>query len=71
MNKVKLIREEHSQTQGDIAAVIETSPVNYSKKEAGSVKFSLIEAKKIADYFNVSIEELFFNDCKDADKMGE
>lgn len=33
----------------------------YYKKEAGTVKFTLIEAKKIADYLNMPIEEIFFN----------
>lgn len=33
----------------------------YYKKEAGTVKFTLIEAKKIADYFNMTIEEIFFD----------
>lgn len=33
----------------------------YYKKETGDVKFTLPEAKKIADYFNMPIEEIFFN----------
>ncbi|MEG1152307.1 MAG: helix-turn-helix transcriptional regulator [Oscillospiraceae bacterium] len=30
----------------------------YYKKEAGSVKFTLVEAKIIADFFNKPIEEI-------------
>lgn len=33
----------------------------YSKKENGIVRFTLLEAKKIADYFQDTIENLFFN----------
>ncbi|MDA3733611.1 helix-turn-helix transcriptional regulator [Niameybacter massiliensis] len=32
----------------------------YSKKENGFVKFTLLEAKEIANYFNDTIEHLFF-----------
>lgn len=32
----------------------------YYKKEAGNVKFTLAEAKKISDFFNLPIEEIFF-----------
>lgn len=32
----------------------------YYKKENGSVKFTLIEAKKISDFFKLSIDEIFF-----------
>ena len=34
----------------------------YYKKENGTVKFSLVEAKKIADRMDKSIEEVFFKD---------
>lgn len=33
----------------------------YYKKETGSVKFTLIEAKKISDFFAIPIEEIFFD----------
>lgn len=32
----------------------------YYKKENGSVKFTLSDAKKIADLFGMPIEEIFF-----------
>ncbi|BCZ46972.1 hypothetical protein psyc5s11_30390 [Clostridium gelidum] len=32
----------------------------YYKKEMGNVNFTLIEAKKISDFFNMPIEEIFF-----------
>lgn len=58
--KIKAVREEKHLTQEDIAHIIGTSTVNYSKKEVGSVRFSLEEARKLAVFFELSIEELFF-----------
>lgn len=34
----------------------------YYKKESGTIKFSLVEARIISDKFKMSIEEIFFND---------
>lgn len=34
----------------------------YYKKEAGTVKFSLDDAKKISEFFHLPIEEIFFAD---------
>ena len=35
---------------------------SYYKKESGLIKFSVEEAKKVADLFEMSIEEIFFKD---------
>jgi DNA-binding XRE family transcriptional regulator len=45
-----------------MASVIETSVANYYKKEAGDIKFDLVEARTIARYFGKAIEDLFFED---------
>ncbi|MEY7998652.1 helix-turn-helix transcriptional regulator [Clostridium sp. Mt-5] len=37
------------------------SPNAYSRKEKGERKFTLDEAKKISTFFNLPIEEIFFN----------
>ena len=34
----------------------------YYKKESGIVKFSVEEARKIAEYFGMQIEEIFFEE---------
>lgn len=34
----------------------------YSKKENGTVKFTLAEAKKISDFLRMTIEDIFFED---------
>lgn len=60
MSKVKELREEMGLKQEIIAELLDISPANYCKKENGTIKYSLLEAKKIADYFNKTIEEIFF-----------
>lgn len=59
--KLKEIRRLHSVNGEELAIVLGLTKATYSKKENGTVKFSLNEAKKIADYFNMGIEELFFD----------
>lgn len=34
----------------------------YYKKEAGTVKFSLDDAKKVSDFFHIPIDDIFFAD---------
>lgn len=60
LNKVKAIRIEHGKSQDDIASVIDKTKPTYSKKENGISNFTLEEAKILADYYNRSIEEIFF-----------
>lgn len=62
MSKLKTIREKLGYKQEDIAELIGVSLPNYCKKENGTVKVSLIEAKKISTKFNMGIEEIFFDD---------
>lgn len=61
MNELKILREKNNIKQEELASLIGVSPANYSKKEAGAIRFSLIEAQIIAKYFNLSIEDIFFN----------
>lgn len=60
MGKVRELREEAGIKQEEFAEMLEMSPANYSKKERGEIKYSLEEAKKVADFFEKSIEEIFF-----------
>ncbi len=62
MSKVKELRENAGLKQDFMAEMLGISSANYCKKENGAIKYSLPEAKKIADYFGRSIEEIFFND---------
>ncbi len=61
MSKLKLMREHNNIKQEEIADILNISPCNYYKKEKGEIRFSLLEAKKIADYFGLTIEEIFFD----------
>lgn len=58
---IKVFRENLGLRQEDFAKIIGTSKVNYSKKENGSIRFSLAEARKIAIYFHKPIEEIFYD----------
>lgn len=60
MSRVKELREARGLKQGDLADLLHISPANYNKKENGSIRYSLPEAKILADYFNTTIEALFF-----------
>ena len=66
MSPVKQMRTERGIPQAVLAKVIGSSLGNYSKKENGQTRFSLDEAKALADYFGVAIETLFYqeNDSK-------
>lgn len=58
MEKVKSLREKKGFLQKDVANLLEMSEANYSKKEKGSVKFSIAEIQKLADLFECKIEDL-------------
>lgn len=58
---VKKLRVENNLSCKKMADLIGVSKASYSKKENGIVKFSLTEAKIIADKFKKSIEEIFFS----------
>lgn len=66
MSKLREIREEKGLLQEDMAKLLGISLCNYSKKESGIIKVSIIEAKLIADFFGKTIEEIFF--AKDVSK---
>lgn len=60
MSKIKIMRENAGIEQKTMAEMLKISPANYCKKENGIIKFSLVEAKKLADFFKKNIEEIFF-----------
>lgn len=61
--RLRYLRRERKLTCEDMARLLglETKAA-YSKKELGQTRFTLAEAKKIADHFNLGIEEIFFAD---------
>lgn len=60
--KLKKLRLERNISAEEMSKILglETKAAYY-KKESGNVKFSLLEAKKISDFFNIPIEEIFFS----------
>lgn len=60
--KLKTIRRDRNISVKSLKEILGlVTNAAYYKKENGTVKFTLEEAKKIADYIGLSIEEIFFN----------
>lgn len=59
--RLKAFRKLKGLTQADVANELGILYTTYSLKENGKQDFSLPEAKKIADLFNLTIDEVFFS----------
>jgi DNA-binding XRE family transcriptional regulator len=59
IKEVRLQKRIKAKTMCELIGV---KRITYYKKETGHVKFSLDEAKKIADFLEMPIEEIFFAD---------
>lgn len=59
-NNIKIYRALHSLKQEDISKKLGITLGTYSLKESGKAQFTLGEAKIIADLFNKTIDEIFF-----------
>lgn len=61
-DKLKQIRSERNITVEQMMDVLSLeTKAAYYKKESGSVKFSLDDAKKVSDYIGLPIENIFFD----------
>ncbi len=60
-NKLKAYRNLMGKKQEDIANLLGVGLNTYNFKENGKKPFTLNEAKTIADFFNTTIDDLFFN----------
>ncbi|MCL2045764.1 MAG: XRE family transcriptional regulator [Oscillospiraceae bacterium] len=61
-SKLKEIRTSKRETCEDLSAILGFKTRGaYHKKETGNVPFTLLEAKAIADHYNLRIEDIFFN----------
>lgn len=58
-DKLILLRKHNNLTQSELADSIGISTRNYADKELGKKAFSLDEAFKISDYFNLTLNEIF------------
>ena len=62
MSKIRRLREDNNLTQAQMANYLGMSLANYGKKENNQIRFSINEAKKLSDFFGLSIEQIFFDD---------
>lgn len=69
---LKNIRKENNISAKEMSEILGlTTTSAYYKKENESVKFTLDEAKKIADYFKKSIEDIFFEKIVPEEKQNQ
>ena len=59
--KIRELRVSKGLTGEDMSTVIGTNAATYYKKEMGMLRFSLQDAKKIADFFKSTIEDVFYS----------
>lgn len=57
-NKLRLLREQKDYTQGYVADTLGISRVNYNRYEKNEREPDYSTLKKIADFFNVTTDEL-------------
>lgn len=57
--KLKILRKAEGLTQEKLAEKLKISRVNYTRYENGSVRPDYETLIKIADYYNISLDELF------------
>lgn len=57
--KLRRVRKQKGYTQQEIADIIATEVSNYSRKESGAVKITRIEWEKMANFFDVPMEEIY------------
>ena len=62
MSKIRRLIEDNNLTQAQMANYLGMSLANYGKKENNQIRFSINEAKKLSDFFGLSIEQIFFDD---------
>jgi transcriptional regulator with XRE-family HTH domain len=60
--KLRLIRKKKGYTQQQIADIIATDVSNYSRKESGDVKIVRAEWEKIANFLEVTMEDIYEDD---------
>lgn len=57
---IKDLRQKNKATFKDIGRLLDIGTTGYYKKEHGDRRFTIEEAKILAEYYNTTIEELFF-----------
>ena len=60
---LRALRRQEGISAMELAELLQLkTKASYYKKESGAVKFSVEEARKIAKYFGMKIEEIFFDE---------
>lgn len=57
-DKIKLYRENKKMTQNEIANILDVSPATVSKYESGALEPNIESLKRLAETFNITIDEL-------------
>lgn len=57
--KLYIKRRESRMKQSEIAKLLNINPATYSLKENGKYEFTLAEAKKLANIFDCTLNDLF------------
>ena len=57
-NKIKEYRELNKMTQKDIAEILGVEPATISKYEAGTIEPNIESLKRLAETFNITVDEL-------------
>jgi putative transcriptional regulator len=65
-NRLKVLRAERNWSQGDLAAALDVSRQSVNAIETGRYDPSLPLAFKIAELFDLTIEEIFTSPTKEA-----
>lgn len=60
MNRLKELREDNDIYQKDIAKYLNVDQSNYSKYELEKINIPIETLKKLADYYNTSIDYLLY-----------
>ena len=66
-NKIKEYREKNNMTQKEIAEILGVEPGTISKYESGMIEPNIESLKRLADTFNITVDELI----KDEEKFDE
>ena len=57
-DKIKLYRENKRMTQNEVAGILNVSPATISKYESGALEPNIESLKRLAELFEISIDEL-------------
>ena len=68
-NRLKLLRTKKGLTQSEVAEILNTNQSQYGKYENGKTNLSIENAKKLADYFGVSVAYLLGLDDDSTDTI--